>query len=47
MLELQVSAANRREKDPKKVVGRIRALRKGAGLEGITLRQLLEEGRRY
>ena len=40
-------AANRRKKDPKKVAERIRALRRGARLEGITIRQLLGEGRRY
>jgi prevent-host-death family protein len=44
---LLVPAANRRKKDPKKVAERIRALRCGARLEGITIRQLLEEGRRY
>jgi prevent-host-death family protein len=44
---LLVPAANRRKKDPKKVAERIRALRRGARLEGVTIRQLLEEGRRY
>jgi prevent-host-death family protein len=44
---LLVPAANRRKKDPKKVAERIRALRQGARLEGVTIRQLLEEGRRY
>ena len=44
---LLVPAANRRKKDPKKVAQRIRALRRGARLEGVTVRQLLEEGRRY
>jgi hypothetical protein len=34
-------------KDPGKVAERIRALRKGTKLEGITVRQLIEEGRRY
>jgi prevent-host-death family protein len=42
-----VPPANRRKKDPKKVAERIRALRRGARLEGVTIRQLLEEGRRY
>ncbi len=42
-----VPAAKRPKKDPKKVAERIRALRRGARLEGITIRQLLEEGRRY
>jgi prevent-host-death family protein len=40
-------AANRRKKDPRKVAERIRALRRGARLEGVTIRQLIEEGRRY
>jgi prevent-host-death family protein len=44
---LLVPAASRRKKDPKKVAERIRALRRGARLEGVTIRQLLEEGRRY
>jgi len=42
-----VPAVGRRRKDPKKVADRIRALRKGARLEGVTIRQLIEEGRRY
>jgi prevent-host-death family protein len=44
---LLIPAANRRKKDPKKVAERIRTLRQGARLEGVTIRQLLEEGRRY
>jgi prevent-host-death family protein len=44
---LLVPAANRRKKDPRKVAERIRALRRGARLEGVTIRQLIEEGRRY
>jgi prevent-host-death family protein len=44
---LLVPVANRHKKDPKKVAERIRALRRGARLEGVTVRQLLEEGRRY
>ena len=40
-------ATTRRKKDPQKVAERIRALRKGARLEGVTIRQLIEEGRRY
>jgi len=42
-----IPAAHRRRQDPKKVAERIRALRRGARLEGVTIRQLLEEGRRY
>jgi prevent-host-death family protein len=44
---LLVPAAKRRKKDPKKVAERIRTLRRGARLEGVTIRRLLEEGRRY
>jgi prevent-host-death family protein len=40
-------AVNRRKKDPRKVAERIRALRRGARLEGVTIRQLIEEGRRH
>ena len=39
--------ANPRKKDPRTVAERIRALRKEARLEGATIRQLIEEGRRY
>ena len=42
-----VSVVNVRKKDPRKVAERIRALRKGARLKGATIRQLIEEGRRY
>ena len=44
---LLVPAANRHKKDPKKVAERIRALRRGGRLEGATVRELLEEGRRF
>jgi prevent-host-death family protein len=44
---LLVPAGNLRKKDPRKVAERIRALRKGAKLKGLTVRQLIEEGRRY
>jgi len=44
---LLVPAGNRPKKDPKEVAQRIRALRKGARLKGLTVRQLIEEGRRY
>ena len=40
-------AGNRPKKDPREVADRIRALRKGARLKGLTVRQLIEEGRRY
>ena len=33
-------------KDPKQVAEAIRALRKGIKLEGVTVRELIEEGRR-
>jgi prevent-host-death family protein len=42
-----VAPANRRKKDPMKVAERIRALRRGARLKGVTIRQLIEGGRRY
>jgi len=42
-----VPPANRRKKDPREVAERIRVLRKGARLEGLTVRQLIEEGRRH
>lgn len=42
-----IPAGNRRRKDPRQVAERIRALRKGAKLKGVTIRQLIEEGRRY
>jgi prevent-host-death family protein len=38
---------DRHRKDPRKVAERIRALREGARLEDITIRELIEEGRRY
>jgi prevent-host-death family protein len=44
---LLVPAGNLRKKDPRRVAERIRALRKGAKLKGLTVRQLIEEGRRY
>ena len=34
-------------KDLKKVVREIREIRQGATLEGLTLRELIDEGRRY
>jgi prevent-host-death family protein len=42
-----VAPGNRRKKNPKKVAERIRTLRHGARLKGVTIRQLIEEGRRY
>jgi prevent-host-death family protein len=42
-----VPVVDRRGKDPRKIAERIRALRQGARLEGVTIRQLIEEGRRY
>ncbi|SPE34132.1 Prevent-host-death family protein [Acidobacteriia bacterium SbA2] len=38
-------AANRRRRDPKMVAQRIRAMRQGARLEGVTIRQLIDDGR--
>jgi prevent-host-death family protein len=37
----------RRKKDPKHVAEAIRALRKGIKLEGVTIRELIEQGRRF
>jgi prevent-host-death family protein len=42
-----VPVGNSRVKDPGKVAERIRALRKGTKLEEVTVRQLIEGGRRY
>jgi prevent-host-death family protein len=42
-----IPAVDRRRKDPRKIADRLRALRQGVRLEGITIRQLIEEGRRY
>jgi prevent-host-death family protein len=42
-----VPAVDRRRKDPRKIAERLRALRQGTRLEGVTIRQLIEEGRRY
>lgn len=42
-----VPAGNIRRRDPGKVAERIRTLRKGVRLEGLSIRQLIEEGRRY
>jgi prevent-host-death family protein len=44
---LLIPAGNRRRKDPRKVAERIRALRRGVKLKGLTVRQLIDEGRRY
>jgi prevent-host-death family protein len=44
---LMVPAGNRPKLDPRKVAERIRALRKGVKLKGLSVRQLIEEGRRY
>jgi prevent-host-death family protein len=37
----------RSQKDPKQVAEAIRALRKGIKLEGVTIRELIEEGRHF
>jgi prevent-host-death family protein len=42
-----VPVKNRHSEDPRKVAERIRALRKGVVLEGLSIRQLTEEGRRF
>jgi prevent-host-death family protein len=43
---LLVPAENRRRRDPRKVAERIRALRRGVKLKGLTVRQLIEGERR-
>ena len=43
---LLIPPANRQRKDPRKVAERIRALRRGVRLNGVTIRQLSERGRR-
>ncbi len=40
-------AGNETRKDPREVAERIRELRKGCRLVGITVRQLIEKGRRF
>ena len=40
-------ASPEQRKDPREVANRIRELRKGCRLEGMTVRQLIEEGRRF
>ena len=42
-----IPASNGPRKGPKQVAERIRALRRGARLKGVSIRQLIEEGRRY
>ncbi len=44
---LLVPAGNRVKRDPREVAERIRALRMGAELKGLTVRQLIQGGRRY
>jgi prevent-host-death family protein len=42
-----VPANEGEEKDLKKIVEGIRELRKGASLGGLSIRELIDEGRRY
>ena len=42
-----VPASPAGKKDPREVARQIRELRKGCRLEGITIRELIEEGRRF
>jgi prevent-host-death family protein len=42
-----VPMERRSKRDPKQVAEAIRALRKGIKLEGVTVRQLIKEGRRF
>jgi hypothetical protein len=42
-----VAANQPEQQDLKEVVRNLREIRKGARLKGVTLRQLIDEGRRY
>ena len=42
-----VPVDSRRAKDSKDVIRQIKEFRKGRTLKGVTIRQLIEEGRRY
>jgi prevent-host-death family protein len=42
-----VPAAEGERKDLNQLVSEIREIRKGASLRGLTLRELIDEGRRY
>jgi prevent-host-death family protein len=42
-----VTANQSEQQDLKEVVRNLREIRKGARLKGVTLRQLIDEGRRY
>ncbi|MGH9405935.1 MAG: type II toxin-antitoxin system Phd/YefM family antitoxin [Terriglobia bacterium] len=42
-----IPASKRRRKDPKEVGIELRAMRKGVRLGGLSLRELIEEGRRF
>jgi prevent-host-death family protein len=42
-----VPAAEGEQKDLKQLVREIRDIRKGASLEGLSIRELIDEGRRY
>jgi prevent-host-death family protein len=42
-----VPADEPEERDLRRVVGEIREIRKGATLNGVSLRELINEGRRY
>jgi len=42
-----VPAAEGEQKDLKQLVREIREIRKGASLQGLSIRELIDEGRRY
>lgn len=42
-----VPATDGEQKDLKQLVREIREIRKGASLRGLTIRELIDEGRRY
>ncbi len=42
-----VPAGQEEQKDLRKIVRELREIRKGASLDGLSLRELIDEGRRY
>ena len=46
-IAMLVPANAQNKRDPKEVIREIKAFRKGRKLRGVSIRQLIEEGRRY
>ncbi|ODS33465.1 MAG: hypothetical protein SCARUB_01373 [Candidatus Scalindua rubra] len=42
-----VSVQSKQKQDPKEVIKEIRAFRKGRSLKGLSIREMIEEGRRF